>query len=92
MNTPAPSEIMERIKKEVEAELKLENIICPYCQAVQDNKTIKKYSRKHKYFTVSTRLNYFEAIAFRKLQVKYKLSSSEIIKKLIFQENKENRK
>ena len=44
-------------------------------------KGIKPYTKRHKYYTVSARLNYFEIIEFRKLQKKYKLSSSELIRR-----------
>ena len=47
-------------------------------------KSIKKYTSRHKYFTVSARLNHYELLEFRKLQEKHKLSSSKLIKKLIF--------
>jgi hypothetical protein len=46
-------------------------------------KTIKKYAKRHKFYTVSARLNYFEMIEFRKLQKQYRLSSSETIKMII---------
>lgn len=46
-------------------------------------KTLKIYQRKHKYFTISARLNYFQMIKFRKLQKKHKLSPSELIKKFL---------
>lgn len=46
-------------------------------------KTIKKYARKHKYYTISARLNYYEMIKFRKLQERFKLTSSEIIKRIL---------
>jgi hypothetical protein len=46
-------------------------------------KTIKKYTSRHKYYTVSARLNYYELIEFRRLQDKFKLSSSELIRKFI---------
>jgi len=46
-------------------------------------KTIKLYEREHKYYTVSARLNYFEMIKFRKLQKRYKLTSSELIRKYL---------
>jgi hypothetical protein len=48
-------------------------------------KTIKKYTSRHKYYTVSARLNYYEMIRFRELQNEYKITSSELIKKLILE-------
>jgi len=47
-------------------------------------KTLIKYASPHKYYTVSTRLNYHEMIEFRKIQKKHKLTASELIKKLVF--------
>jgi len=44
---------------------------------------IKLYARKHKYYSVSARLNYFEMLKFRELQRSMKLSSSELIRKLL---------
>lgn len=46
-------------------------------------KTIKVYARKHKYYSVSARLNYYEMLQFRKLQKEFKLTASELIKKLM---------
>jgi hypothetical protein len=46
-------------------------------------KPIKKYAKKHKYYTVSTRLNYYEMLTFRQLQKYYELTPSELIKLLM---------
>lgn len=54
-------------------------------------KGIKPYTKRHKYYTISARLNYFEIIEFRKLQKEYKLSSSELIRKLLREKNEKDR-
>jgi hypothetical protein len=51
-------------------------------------KTIKKSTKAHKYYTVSARLNYYEMLKFRKLQKKFGLTSSELLRKLIAKEIK----
>ena len=44
---------------------------------------IKTHAKKHKYYTVSARLNYYEMIKFREIQKSMKLSSSELIRRLM---------
>ena len=57
-------------------------------------KTMKlnKYARKHKYYSVSARLNYYEMLKFRGLQKLMKLSSSELIRNLLEEQSSGKKK
>lgn len=53
-------------------------------------KIIKQSTKAHRFYTVSARLNYYEMLKLRKLQKKSGLTSSELLRKLIAKEIKDN--